>query len=448
MINYQKYLFHSSFLSLCVGSILLSSSASAESFRDALSNALQYHPSVEAAQSSQQNIKDQKLEQWSANFPEVNLNATAGRVYGDNATSRGLSVTRGSGYSYLWEGSAGITQKIFDGFETGERIEAAEDRYRSAKLSIIDVRENLALQTAQAYFDVMRTKEVLGIVKDHNAQIEDYKNRISLMVNEGVADQGELALAEDITILLDNIMVDYNAQHYAAAIAYEQLTGAAPSGDMSMPSWDRTLLPDEQNMALEQLAAHPSIQAADYLVSASMHDVDAEKATFYPDVNGELSYFKKEVDDVIGGEVDDARAVVKMSWNFSTGGAQYARIRQRQATKFETEAEKRQLERELTQSLGQAWVEYTSAAKILSNMQRRREINSDLFNTNNVQFEGGQIRLLQLMQSENQYFQTQIDYINAIYRQKLSELSVLASLGMLQQAFEIQVPENAAFAGD
>lgn len=441
MIKFQKYLFKTSIIGLCGGVLCFSPLAKAESFQDALTAALNYHPSVDAVTAARQSLEDKKVEEWSAQFPEINVNATAGRVYGDNATSRGLSVTRGAGYSYLWEGSAAVTQPLFDGFETEERIEAAEDRLRSANLEIYDVRENLALETAQAYFDVMRSKEALDMIKEHNQQINDYHDRIVIMVDEGVSDTAELKLAEDITILLDNIYEDYNAQYLQAQAVYQQLTGDRPSGHMSLPEWDHTYFPATLKDAMGILKAHPALKAAEYSISASEHDVEAEKSTFYPDVDGELSFLKKDLDDIIGGEVTDARAVVKMNWNFSTGGAQYARIRQRQAAKFETEAQRRDLERQLAQTLQQAWVEYESAERIADNMGRRKQINQELFDTNQTQFEGAQIRLLQLMQSENQYFQTRLEYINAKYRQKLSELAVLAALGELQETMGVNAPD-------
>ncbi len=440
MINIQKYILTASVLALSGGGFFINA-AQAETLQEALINALQYHPSVDAAHAARQNLKDQEVEEWAGQFPEINVTATAGRVYGDNATSRGLSVTRGSGYSYLWEGSAGITQKIFDGFETGARIDAAEDRYRSANLDIIDVRENLALQTAKSYLDVMRTNEILAIVKKHNAQVADYRGRISMMTDEGVADQSELKLSEDITILLDNIFEDYYAQYMTAQATYMQLTGDRPTGHMMLPEWDNTSMPNSLDEGITTLAAHPSIQSVDYRAQADEHEIDATKAGFYPDVNGELSYLKKDLDDLIGGEVDDARAVVKMNWNFSVGGAQFARVRQKQAQKYETEAQKRELKRQLTQNLEQAWIEYETSERVLDNMSRRRAINEELFNTNAAQFEGAQIRLLQLMQSENQYFQTRIEYINSKYRHHLSKMAVLASLGYLQKAMGVEVED-------
>ncbi|MCB9965306.1 MAG: TolC family protein [Rhodospirillales bacterium] len=411
----------------------------AESLQGAMAAALQYHPSVEAAQAAQLNLKDQRLEQKSAYYPELSVNATGGRVYGDNATSRGLSVTRGSGYSYLWEGSVGLSQRIFDGFETNERVDAARARYQSKALDIRDIRESLALQTAQAYFDVMRTKETQDVIVRHNAQIDDYRQRIVSMVSEGAADEAELKQAEDITILLDNILAEYQAQFLEAQSGYLQLTGKMPSGEMELPVWEQSLFPETLAEAEIQLAEHPSLLSAQYRIEAGSHDVAAEEAAFFPDVNGEVSYLKKDLDDIIGGDVIDARAVVKMNWNFSTGGGQFAKVRQRQASLFEAQAQKRQLERELQQSLRRAWIEYETADKILRNMDARRSINQNLFETNQTQFEGAQIRLLNLMQSENQYFQTRLEYINAIYRKKISELGVLAALGQLQTAFHLEV---------
>lgn len=83
---------------------------------------------------------------------------------------------------------------------------------------------------------------------------------------------------------------------------------------------------------------------------AAGYDVDAERATLYPDLSGEVSYFKKDLADIIGGEVVDERALLRLNWAFSTGGAQLAKIRQsvyrEAATKAKGEDMANQLERE------------------------------------------------------------------------------------------------------
>lgn len=422
-------------------SLLLTSAlpVSAETLDEALAAALSHHPAAEAAQAGAMATGDQIDESKSNYFPELSANASGGRIYGDNATSRGLSVERGAGYSYLWEGNVAVTQRIFDGFETQERVQAAKARHKSSEANIIDVRENLALQTVQAYLNVMRTQQVLKLIEEQNAKIGDYLSRIDDMVTQGAADAAELKQAEDIRLLLSNLSKDYETQHRGAIAQYRETTGHAPEGAMSLPPLDSSVLPVSIEDALKRLDGHPALQAASYETEAGAHDVKVEKAALYPDVNGELSYLERDQRDVIGGEVVDGRAVVKMSWNFSTGGAQFARIRQKQGAFFESRANQENLERQLALGLEQAWAEYEISAELFANAQERETINEDLMGTYNTQFEGAQIRLLQLMQGENQLFQVRLERMNALYRHQLAGFSLLARTGQLQSTLGVQV---------
>ena len=77
---------------------LMPSHSSAESLSEAVSRTLQQHPQVDGATAALRAAQQAEKEQFSAYFPTINATAQAGRIYGDNATSRGLSVTRGAGY--------------------------------------------------------------------------------------------------------------------------------------------------------------------------------------------------------------------------------------------------------------------------------------------------------------------------------------------------------------
>ena len=106
----------------------------AETLEEATAAALNSHPSIEGAKASSEEAAQAKREQFSNYFPTLSASSTAGRIYGDNATSRGLSVTRGAGYSGLWNGSVSAREKIFDGFETSNRVGAAKSRKASEDL--------------------------------------------------------------------------------------------------------------------------------------------------------------------------------------------------------------------------------------------------------------------------------------------------------------------------
>ena len=99
--------------------------AHAQSITDTVITVLNNHPQAESSKIAVDTADKDIKEQRSGYFPELSASATGGRIYGDNATSRGLSVDRGAGYSYLWEGSITGRQMLWDAKETGSRVEAA-----------------------------------------------------------------------------------------------------------------------------------------------------------------------------------------------------------------------------------------------------------------------------------------------------------------------------------
>src|ERR1700744_6197172 len=78
--------------------------ACAEPLDQAVASALSQHPSVGAAEANRAALAEDAREKQSDYYPQLSAEAVGGRIYGDNATSRGLSVTRGAGYSGYGEG--------------------------------------------------------------------------------------------------------------------------------------------------------------------------------------------------------------------------------------------------------------------------------------------------------------------------------------------------------
>ena len=407
-------------------------STSAETLQDAVKSVLTSYPTITAAEAAQEVIEQEAQEFRSNYFPDISLGATGGRIYGDNSTSRGLSVTRGAGYSYLWEGNAALTQNIFDGFETESRIESARMRAESGLKNIVDVRERLTAQTAQAYLDIMRTQTALNMIDAHLILLEDYRGRISSMVEEGAADEAERKQAEDTFLIAQTIRNDAEAEFHIAMAQYLQLTGRQPDGSLTMPQLRTDLLPQNLQDALGIAKNHPALIAAKLEAQSGDYDIDAETAAYYPDIDAEMSYLKRDQRDIIGGETIDARAVLSMNWEFATGGAVKARVRQRQQEQRELEALYEDLKRQINLGVHQAWAEYHASAKALNMLGTRLAINQDLVSTYETQFEGGNIRLLQLMQGKNTLFQVKIEHLNATYRRALAEMALLGSIARLQ----------------
>ena len=410
-----------------------------------MGNALASHPSAEAALATLNATKEVEKEAYSRYFPQISANAAFGRMYGDNATSRGLSVTRGSGYSYLGEGSLTVSQLIFDGMETPNRVDAAAARAQSAGADILDVRESLAYRAVQSYVDVMRTQRGLSLITEHSALVDDYLGRIAEMVDDGVSDETELQQARDISVILQGIKAEYEGQAQNAMARYAEITGTQPPDVMNEPPGKANVIAQDMSAAIAKAKAeHPAVISSKLQAEASSYEVDAEKGTLYPDVNGELSYLQSQKDEVIGGDVTDARALVRMSWNFSTGGEQFARIRRSKYSHKEAQSRMQEIQRQIEQNVKLAYNEYNTSARQLELLGQRQELNEKLFATYQSQFEGARVNLLQLMQAHNQLFNTNLESVNGHYRYLAAQYGVLASMGQLQNAMNVQAPAKVS----
>jgi adhesin transport system outer membrane protein len=412
--------------------------ARGESLESTIHAAFLQHPSIESAKAALDAANAERREHYSGYFPTLSASTTAGRIYGDNSTSRGLSVTRGAGYSGLWEGQVTARQPIFDGFETQNRVAAAEARKQSADMSLADVRESLALRSAQAYINLMRARQGLAMLKEQGDSVADYLGRIKGAVDSGTSDEAEHQQARDVSTILDGFIADYEAQVRAAEAEYMAITGRFPEGVLDAPATPLGRLPENIDEAIAAaLAEHPSLKAAEFTSASSQHEIGSEKAQLYPDLDGELSYYKADKEDLIGGESIDARAVMRMSWEFDTGGAQLARIKKKKYEHQEALARRNELNRQIEQGVRLAYSDLESARLQVANSDTRIELNEKLFETYKVQFEGARITLLQLMQSDNQLFNTKLERMNAGYRLLAAQYAALASMGRLQNSLTL-----------
>lgn len=430
---------------LAVAVLLISAPAFAETLGQAVEAALNYHPSVEAAMAGRDAQKEEALEKRSGLFPQLDVGMTGGREFSNNSTSRGLNVTRGEGYSWLWEGSLTARQLIYDGFETTRRIDAAQARRESANLGIVDLRESLALKTALTYMDVLRARESASRLRKHGDVIEDYIGRIEKMVSEGAADKTMAEQARDIRAQLKSSLAAMEGQAKAADAAYRELTGHTPDGDMKKEAARVDMIPAAHEEAVKQAAeTHPAVRAAMMTEEASKLDFEAEKAAWYPDVTGEVSHMKRDLADVIGGEIVDSKAVVRLNWSYAMGGAQQARVRKALSREAESRAQAEELKRRVMRDVEVACSEKLSTADQVAAQRERVTINEGLLKAQEAQFEAARANLLHLLQTENALFNARLALLNGEYRLMAADYSILASMGRLQEALNIiPATENA-----
>ncbi len=423
--------------SLCVLVMMavsaLSPFAHAETLQDAVVDALRTHPAINGAQAGLSSAQYAKAAERAGFFPKLSVDLTGGRVYQDNSTSRGLSVTRGAAYSGYGEGNVALRQMMFDGLETKNRVNAADARLKARDYSLLDAEDQITLRTVDSYIEILRLRAALKLLKDYTDKITSYEERITDMVVEGVADEAERQQARDVSMLMESLRADYEGQIMAMRAAYAEAVGSMPPRNMEVPpSLISYIIDDTPAVVKAVKAAHPLIQSARMDSQAARFDMKAVNADFYPSVTGELSYSKLDKKDIVGGESKDARAVVRMNWDISLGGREFSSLREKTYDHYEARAKVEEIEREIERDIYQKYAQYRTYKRKYKLARDRVDLNKKLLDAYETQFEGARVNLLQLMKAEGQLFNAVLEKSDNRFYLLSSEYNVLASTGELR----------------
>jgi len=416
--------------------------AHAQSLRDSVLFALNHNPAIEGARDSKDAAKHGRDAEFSNYYPEISANASVGRVYQDNSTSRGLVVERGAAYSGYGEGNVAVRQMLFDGLETQNRVDAADARLESKTYNLIKTESSIVFNVVKNYLEIMRLRSALKLLSKQSKSIDDYESRIVTMVKEGVADEAELQQARDVSMVVDSIVADYEGKLLAARAVYYEATGQAPPKIQILPPSVSEHINDNIVDTVEMARVnHPALMAVRMDSNAARHDMKAEHGKMYPDVSGELSYYESDKDDVIGGENKDARALVKMNWSFSTGGREFSEFRKKQSEHDAALRKAQDAERQVERMIYESYAKYQTLERKLKLSAERVELNEKLVSTYKTQFEGSRIKLLSVMRAESQLFKAKLDYSDNLYNILTAQYGILASVGTLKNIV-LSVPED------
>ena len=194
-----------------------------------------------------------------------------------------------------------------------------------------DTQERVALNVSQAYMEILRLRQNLAHLSAQKKTIGKYLYRIKKLSDEGVVELTEWQLASDVLTIIEGNIIDHESQLLNAKSFYYEVVGSEPYDEMEMPSSISIELNTELDDVIEDsVEKHPVVNSARMDSEAAKYDVNAQVGQTHPDVNGELSYLFSDKREDIGGSITDARAVVRLNWNFSLGKRGDFSIKQKQ----------------------------------------------------------------------------------------------------------------------
>ncbi len=303
-------------------------------------------------------------------------------------------------------------------------------------MRILEESEQVALQTTEAYLDLLRHRRILAIVNQNIATHQRYLAKIERAYNGGSAIRGDVVQARERLRSAESVVGEVEQALGTVEAKFINLTGQKPE------KLDAVRYPSgmPKNIAAAMEKAHsdnPSCQAVEKDIDALGYDRKRAGSSFLPTVSlvGRASY--GEDVNAVPGRRHEEYAGVQLSWNIFNGGNTKAREDEQIERQSNRKIYLEQLLRDIDQSIRTAWVTMSSNDKRLTALKRQIEEGQALAAAYEREFDAGQRSYLDLLSADGSLTNLRMELASTETIALFARYQVLASMGGLLEHFHI-----------
>jgi adhesin transport system outer membrane protein len=443
-------LFKKGALGLLCSSLFLPTMVNSQSLEQAVAYTFDTHPELRAAY-TRFKVDEKQIEQAEAGYwPTIDATAGIGYEYTDSPTTRRLD-----GDEELARRELGLSlrQELFSGFHTSSEVDRTSYATSAEQWRLYSTAEDLALEVSQVYLDLIKSEKLVALSEKNLASHQEIYEQIKQRTDSGFGSSadlsqinGRLANAHSNLIAAKNNFLD-------SKVIFYRVIEQQPD-NLVIPYPDSSMLPETQETGLQMaLENHPTIKATgnDILSANAQHE--SSNSNYYPkvwiDVDGNFNDnmdgedgYNSSTDIDVGGENNEVLAMLRVSYNIFSGGKDDAKAKETAYQMSEAKELNRNAYREVTEGYILSWNAYAQL-----NLQKKyikmhvisaKDTQSDY----KEQFKIGQRSLLDLLDTENELYQSRQDFLSAEFDEIAAEYRILHSMGLLVKALRVTRPKS------
>jgi adhesin transport system outer membrane protein len=408
---------------------------------------LESHPRLLELKQNREAVKKDLKQAKGRYYPRVDL--TAG--YGTDSHSDETTRSRGTDSDFESRSEASITlvQPLYQGGETGGLVKKQTAKLDSVNYRVNDNAESLALDAIIAHLEVWRQRRLLDLTEQNIKTHETILDHIEERQRAGAGSSADVVQSKGRLALTRSSRARIAGALESARVAYLRVVGRYPE-KLRLPGNYRLLAPSSADEVIEAARqCNPKLAALGADIRAAKSDIDVSKSNFWPKVNLELSStYQDKVESSTTYSHNNA-AMIRARWNLFNGGSDEAARDAASSRKLQLTASRKDQYRQIEEQIRDTWSQYqlsNQQTKIFSNAVRYNKKTRDAYQQ---QFVVGQRSLLDVLDSENELFQTsgkritaEVNEIAAVYRLLALGGCLLSSLGVDTHAYDIAKASN------
>ena len=394
---------------------------------------LRYAPRLEMIKHNREAVGhdlDKSKGRW---YPKLDIRGGYG--------SDSYNSERNTGNDGDWESrgelSAILSQRLYDGGEGFSQIRLDERRAASLDYRVFDNAESLALDAVIANMEVYRQRELLFLAEENAKAHRDILGSLQEREEAGAGSVADVKQTQARLAMAQASIEKTRTALQAALNEYQRLTGVLP-GKIAMAPYPQNLIPASlDEMTAQAIGNNPKINAAGEDVNAETERINIAKANYHPYVYAELSSsYSEGVENQDYWERTDA-AMIRFNWNLFNGGSDVAAHKATKARKRQAQADKYDLTLAVENETKTTWAQYKSSLSEVKEYTQAVQYNRDTKGIYLEQFGVAQRSLLDVLDSENEVFQSSSQLVTSSVNEQIAAYKLLALSGNLITALGV-----------
>lgn len=343
-------------------------------------------------------------------LPQVNTQGWLGHEWQSNLPGRGSASWNRPGYTVE------LRQLLFDGFKTSNDIKQAGFEKLSRFYDLLATSDEMAFNATQAYLDVERYRDLEMLARQNYSLHEETMKQIRERADSGVGRRVDLEQAGGRLALAQTNLMTESANLNDVTQRFRRVTGLDVPATLAPPPRLDDKLPKDPKNFNDSLRSNPSFLSKQALLQAADAGVQSSKGAFSP----KFEFVASNGTDTSqpGPDYKNTRSSnvqVVMSYNLYRGGADSARVRQTSAQSYAARDVRNYTCRNIQQDLAIAWNNIVHLRQALPFLRDHEVATTKVRDAYRQQFQIGQRTLLDLLDTENELFESRRALTNALY---------------------------------
>jgi|GEM_PF-369827 len=405
------------------------------SSREVVLKALEYNPKVQAAWHTYQAATHNVAGARGRYLPSLDVTATTGKQRRDYDGRGDYSINRAE---------ISLTQMLFDGFRVTGEVDRLDSARQVRYLELLGTVNELALESFEIAEDLQRYRTLLALARANYQEHLNVKNQIVDRVNQGVGRRADLDQVEGRVALAESNLLVEAANLHDVTAKYLRIVGDLPPQHLVPSDLRSQPLPESiKEVLYAAYQGNPNFHAAIKNIASAQASVRTQRSGYYPRLELRARYGTQQNLSVFDDRFDphdfgDESAVeLALTYNLFSGGSDRAAVK-RSLSEVNSAKDQRDLACiNLRQTSQIAYNNNRSLAERLNSLEQHREASDRVRRAYSEQFHIGQRTLLDLLDAENEYFQSSRAYVNGSHELNIAHAQVLESMGKLLTALGI-----------